>query len=143
MEIVVDVNVIISSLWKKGNSLMVFELNSVFNKFDFVAPEFLIEELNKHKKEISERSKLPKDEFDEVFDFILEQITFVPKSEFSECVSEAKEILSKHKKDVEYLSLALKLNCLIFSGDKRFKELIPEKVLNPKEMLDKFWDIVK
>ncbi|PIN77764.1 hypothetical protein COV15_01370, partial [Candidatus Woesearchaeota archaeon CG10_big_fil_rev_8_21_14_0_10_34_12] len=124
MKIVVDVNVVLSSLLGKGNSLKVFEFNSIFNKFDFVAPEFLIEELNKHKKGFSERSKLPKEGFDEVFEFVLEQITFVSESEFSGHLSESEEILSEHLKDVPYLELALELNCPIFSGDKVLKRLL-------------------
>ncbi|MEX0920300.1 MAG: PIN domain-containing protein [Candidatus Pacearchaeota archaeon] len=141
MKIVVDVNVVLSSLLGKGDSLKVFEFNSIFNKFDFIAPEFLMEELNKHKKAFSERTKLPEEEFDEIFEFVLEQITFVSKSEFSEHFSKAKEILSEHLKDVQYLALALKLNCSIFSGDKILKSLLsktPIEVLSPKEILSKF-----
>jgi len=58
MEIVVDVNVVLSSLLTKGDSFNVFALNFVFNKFNFVAPEFLLIELEKHKGEIFKRSKL-------------------------------------------------------------------------------------
>ena len=47
MFVVVDVNVIISSLYHKGDSLNVFILNSIFNKFDFVIPDFFLVELNK------------------------------------------------------------------------------------------------
>lgn len=138
MRIVVDVNVVLSSLLTKGNSLKVFELNFVFNKFDFVAPELLLTELKKHKEEFFKRSGLPREEFDEVLDFISEQIIIIPKSEFSKYVPEAEKLLSEHLKDVPYLALALKLGCPIFSGDKIFKKLCPEKVLFPKEMLERF-----
>ena len=80
MEVVVDVNVVISSLLTKGDSFKVFALNFVFNKFDFVAPEFLLKELYKHIEEILGRSKLPREEFIKVIDFIIGQITFIPKS---------------------------------------------------------------
>jgi len=140
MEIVVDVNVILSSLWKRGNSLKVFELNYIFNKLDFIAPEFLMTEFEKHKKNFFEKSKLSKEEFDEVLEFIFEQITFVSESEFSECLPQAKKILSEHLKDVQYLALALKVGCPIFSGDKRLKDLVFNSVgvFSPKEMLGKF-----
>jgi predicted nucleic acid-binding protein len=138
MESVVDVNVILSSLISKGNSLKVFSLNALFNKFEFVAPEFMLVELEKHKEEFFKRSKLSKQAFEEVLDFILGQITIIPESEFSELISKAKELLSEHLKDVQYLALALKLGCPIFSGDKVLKELSPAKIFSPKEMLEKF-----
>ena len=39
MLVVVDVNVILSSLLSKGNSFDVFALNYLFRKFDFIAPD--------------------------------------------------------------------------------------------------------
>jgi len=139
MLIVIDVNVIISSLLSKGDSFKVFALNDIVNKFKFVAPEFLLIELEKHKQEIFKRSKLSKQEFDEILEFVIEQITFISKSQFTDYLIKAKEILSKHQKDVQYLALALKLDCSIFSGDKIFKQLSPKKVLSPKEMLNMFY----
>jgi|SRR3989344_436160 len=139
MYVVVDVNVVLSSLLFKGNSFSIFSLNSLSNKFDFIAPEFLSIELNKHKKEIMERTKMPEKEFEENFDFILSQINLIPDSDFNDKIIDAKKILGIHEKDVPYLALSLKLNCTIFSGDKKFKELCPDKVLNPREMIDKFF----
>jgi len=141
MKIVVDVNVILSSLLTKGNSSEVFKLNFIFNKFDFIAPEFLLAELKKHKEEFFKRSKLSKEEFEESLEFVLEQITFVPKSEFENFLPKTKKLLSEHLKDIQYLALALKLNCPIFSGDKVLKKLLSKisiETLPPKEMLGKF-----
>ena len=137
MLVVVDVNVVLSSLLGEGDSFNVFAINEIFNKFEFVAPEFLLTELEKHKQEIFKRSKLSKDEFEDVLEFVIKQITFVPKSEFEDFLPKAKESLFKHLKDVQYLALALKLDCPIFSGDKLFKKLSPVEVLTPKEMLNK------
>ena len=138
MEIIVDVNVVISSLLSKGEAFKVFAKNYAFHKFDFIAPEFLLTELNKHKSELIKNSKLNRDEFDDVLEFIIEQITFISESQFEDWVEKAKKPLLNHLKDVQYLALAMKLNCPIFSGDKRFKELSPVKVFSPKEMLNKF-----
>src|SRR3989344_1809399 len=138
MEAVVDVNVIFSSLLTKGDSLKVFELNFVFDRFDFFAPEFLLIELEKHREEFLNRSKLSREEFDEVLEFILEQITLIPNSEFSEYLPKAEKLSSTHLKDVQYVALSLKLNCSIFSGDKSLKKLAGVEVLNPKELLSRF-----
>ncbi|MBI2449827.1 hypothetical protein HYV49_06050 [Candidatus Pacearchaeota archaeon] len=139
MPIVVDVNVILSSLLGEGHSFEVFALNYLFDKFEFVAPEFIFVEFNKHKDEISRRSKFNSDEFNYVLDLIKEQISIIPSSEFNKFIPEAEKILEKHKKDVQYLALALKLDCNIFSGDKILKKLLPDKVIIPREMLEKFY----
>ncbi len=138
MELVVDVNVVLSSLLTKGNSFKVFALNDLFNRFDFVAPKLLLIELEKHKEQIFRRSKMSRDIFDRTLTLALKQITFIPKSEFSEFLPKAKELLSEHIKDSPYVALALKLDCPIFSGDKVLKKLSPVEILSPKEMLEKF-----
>lgn len=139
MYVVVDINVILSSLLTKGNSFSVFAINSLLNKIEFVAPEFLLIELENHKEEIKERTKMSNDSFEENFNFVLSQITLIPDSEFHEFIEKAKEILKGHEKDFPYLALALKLNCQIFSGDKKLKKICPDKVINPKEMLVKIF----
>ena len=138
MLIVVDVNVVLSSLLTKGNSFNVFALNDLFDKFNFIAPEFLLTELEKHKETIFKRSELSKDIFERTLRLVLKQITLVSESDFSEFLQRAKELLPTHLKDVQYVALAIKLNCPIFSGDKILKELSPIKVLSPKEILKEF-----
>ena len=83
----------------------------MFNKFEFVAPEFLLVELNKHKEEIFKRSGLSRDIFDRDLEFVLGQINFIPKEEFSEYMPKAEKLSSTHLKDVQYVALSLKLNC--------------------------------
>ena len=72
--IVIDVNVVLSSLLNRGDSLNVFSLNSLFQKFNFVAPEFLLTEFDKHKEEILKRTKLSKDEFEDTINFIFDHV---------------------------------------------------------------------
>lgn len=135
MLVVVDVNVILSALLGKGDSFNVFAINNIFNKFDFIAPEFLFVELEKHKEEFLKRSRLSKNEFEEILKFITNQISIIPKSEFENNLPKARELLLKEQKDAPYVALALELNCPIFSGDKKLREVSPVKILSPKEML--------
>ncbi|MBU3902499.1 MAG: PIN domain-containing protein [Candidatus Thermoplasmatota archaeon] len=134
--LVVDANVIISCLLKKGTTFDAFLFNSILKKFQLFAPEFLWIEVRKHKEELLKETKLPRDEFDEVMEFLMEEITVVSSSQFLEFLPEAKKILSEHPKDVPYLALALKLKCPIFSGDKVLKRLSLVKVLSPSEVLE-------
>jgi len=135
MKLVVDANVVISCLVKKGVTFDVVLLNSVLKKLELVAPEFLMIEVGKHKEELLKETKLTKGEFEEVMEFLVEEITFLSASQFLEFLPEARRLLSEHPKDVPYLALALKLNCPIFSGDKTLKRLSPVKVLSPRELL--------
>lgn len=136
MKIIVDVNVLISSLLGRGIPFNVFFLNDLLDKYEFIAPEFLLTEFEKHEQRLLNETKLSKEEFEELKNFLFERISFIPTSEFSEFLPKAGELLQKHTKDVPYLALSLKLNCKIFSGDKTFKKLSPDKVLSPREMLD-------
>jgi len=136
MRLVVDANVVVSSLLRSGVPFKVFALNSLLNRFEFVAPDLLISETEKHKKELLRETKLPRDIFFDTMDFLVEEISIVPAEEFKEFVPMAEKMLSKHIKDVPYLALALKLNCPIFSGDKVLKRLSPVRVCPPRELLD-------
>jgi len=136
MRFVVDVNVVISSLMKDGISFKVFSLNSILQKFEFIAPDFFMSEISKHKEELLHKSKLPEEVFFDTMDFLFEQINIVPAEEFKEFVPQAEKVLSNHMKDVPYVALALKLDCPIFSGDKILKNLSPVKVCSPRELFD-------
>ena len=135
MRFVVDANVVISAMVKKGVTFDVFLLNSVLRKFEFVAPEFLMVEVEKHREELSRETKLPEDEFNEVMEFLIGEIDLVPSSQFSDFLAKGKEV-SPHPKDFEYFALALKLGCPLFSGDPALKRQPSVKVLFPREMLD-------
>ena len=135
MLVVVDANVIFSALVKKGNQFKVFETNKIFKKFEFIAPDFLFTELGEKLDKLLLQSSLTKEELSEVFSFIKKQIDFVSFSGFSDKLKEAEDI---NFKDSPYLALALKLNCPIFSGDKALKEQTKVKVLNARDLLERF-----
>ena len=137
--LVVDVNVIISSLLGEGNSLIVFKLNSILERYKFISPEFVLVEFNKHSSEIAKRSKLSIEESTKVMNFISRQINLISDSAFIDKIPEARKILKEHEKDVPYLALALKKNCNVFSGDRVFRKLCPDKVKTPKELLEEFY----
>ena len=137
--LVVDVNVIISSLLGEGNSLIVFKLNSILERYKFISPEFVLVEFNKHSSEIAKRSKLSIEESTKVMNFISRQINLISDSAFIDKIPEARKILKEHEKDVPYLAIALKKNCNIFSGDRVFKKLCPDKVKTPKVLLEEFY----
>lgn len=139
MFLVVDSNVVISAAFNIGNSLNVFLQNFEKRRFEFIAPNLLVLEVGNHTDKIAKKTNLSAEESLEVLRFIIEQIKFVEDDEFTDKMSEARAILGGHQKDAHYLALALAFNCKIFSGDKVFKELCPDKVKTPKELLEEFY----
>lgn len=135
MLLVVDANVVISALVAKGVSHRVFLLNSLLKKFDFIAPEFLWREVEKHRETLLEETKLSPDEFNEILDFLKEEITIVPAKDFIGFLPEAEKV-SPDPKDKQYFALAIAFNCGIFSGDLKIKEQSNVKIYSPSELLD-------
>lgn len=89
MLVVVDANTIFSALLSKGRTFDAFLVNSLLNKFVFVAPEYLFFEIGKNMDEIVERSKLSPEELGNVFRFIKREIDFIPFEEFNRYAEEA------------------------------------------------------
>ena len=76
-KLVVDANVVISSLITKGIPSSVFSLNAILGKFEFIAPEFLLEEVKKHKSKALRFTKLSEQEFEEAYEFFIDEIIFI------------------------------------------------------------------
>src|SRR3989344_1561869 len=133
---VVDANVVISSLINKGVTHSVFLFNSLLEKFEFVAPEFLLDEVKKHKSKALRLTKMSEQEFEDSYNFLIEEISFIPSDDFIKLLPKAKQ-LAPHDKDAPYIALSLALNCPIFSGDKGMLSSKDVKVFSPREMLSK------
>ena len=138
MYLVVDSNVVISASLNRGNSLNVFLQNFEKKKFDLIAPNFLVLEIGKHTGKIAKKTNLLFQESLEILEFIINQIDFISDGEFYDKMQTARDMLKGHNKDSHYLALAIKRNCNIFSGDKVFKQLCPDRVKTPKELLEEF-----
>lgn len=134
MLVVVDTNTVFSSLHMKGKPFEVFITNKIVGLFEFIAPEFLFTEIGKRMDKLLAKSKLSKEEISEIFSFLKKEIDFVSSDKFEDKIDEAKD-KSPDLKDVSFVALSLKLDCKIFSGDKRLKEALPDRVITPSEAL--------
>ena len=130
MKLVVASNILFSALIKQDITAEI--LLDLF--LDFYAPEFMLEEFEEHKQEILSKTKRTEEEFNEIFNVLREIITIIPKKEFENYLSEARNI-TPDVDDTEYLALALKLNCPVWSNDKKLKEQDKIKVYSTDEML--------
>ena len=124
----------------KGRGMQTKKLDILFSeKIKLFAPALLFKELNKQKnlEDIKFKSGFS-DEDLKVFIKILEfRIDIVSNEELSDKISEAEEV-STHTKDTLYFAAALKKNCPIWSGEKRFKKQTRVEVFNTKDLANKF-----
>jgi predicted nucleic acid-binding protein len=134
MPLIVDANVVFSVLIKGGKTLDIFILNRAKKRFDFVAPEFLMVEVEKHISEIIKKTGLSIEDIGKVLDFLEKEIEFISFEEFEEFYKEAKQI-SPDPNDVQYFALALKLNGAIWSNDKALKKQFVVDVLSTVEII--------
>lgn len=135
MILVVDFNVVFSSLITRGNSRFVFELNDIVGKFEFISTQYMYSELDDNLDRIASLSKLSEAEILEVLGFIKRSVEIMPFKAFEDKAREAVAI-APHLKDVPYVALSLKFDCKILSGDKGLKKALPDKVIAPSEALD-------
>jgi len=131
MELIIDANILMSALISSQGKT--FDL--IFNEgLRLYAPEFLFEEIKKYKDEIIQKSKISKSEFDLLFSIICTKIEIVSKEEFKGFINKAKKI-TPDQDDTEYLALALKLNCPIWSNDKQLKKQNYVRIINTIELI--------
>jgi len=130
MELVIDANILFSALIKEGRTeeLMLNENICLF------APEFLLTEFQKYEKIIIEKTRRSKEEFQELVALLRKVIITVPNSGTKPYQKQAKKI-SPDPNDSDYFALALKLNCAIWSNDKKLKDQRKVKVYNTTELL--------
>src|SRR3989344_154018 len=129
MRLVIDTNKLFSFFWKGS---LIKKL--LFTGHELFSPKFALEELEKHKSEIMEKTGLTSKEFLEFKDKLKNVVEFAPFSEYSGKISEAFNLLPEHPKDIDFLALALKLNAGIISNDKELKKQSRISVFNDSEL---------
>ncbi len=131
MILVIDANILFSSLIKNSvTTELLFEEDLVLS-----TPEFIINEFFKYEGLILRKTKRTKIQFIEIMHMLKEVITVVPEEEYSKFMEEAKTI-SPDEKDIAYIALALKLNCAVWSNDKKLKEQDKVKVYSTSEIIE-------
>ena len=129
MDIVIDANALFSTLIKEN-----FSYNLLFSgKFHLFTPEHIFTELEKHKEEIMNKTERTTEEFFRLVETLKRRIVIVPLEELVPYVEEA-EKLTPDPDDMAYFALALKLNCAIWSNDKKLKEQDKIKIYNTHEL---------
>ncbi len=71
------------------------------SEHDLFSPEFALEELDKHKQEIMEKTKLSQSEFEEFKSKLTKAVKFIPFSDYSSFISEAFNLIPDNAKDID------------------------------------------
>lgn len=132
MQLVVDANILFAALIKDSTTLEILVEEFV----EYFTPEWILEEFYKNKDEILKKSKRTPEDFEELFEYLKQRITIVPKDDYKEFLEFAEKI-APHGKDAPYLALALKLKIPVWSNDSDLKEKQDHvKVYNTKDLLE-------
>ncbi len=102
---------------------------------ELYSPEYAIEELKKNLHDLIKYSKLSEEEIFFMLKKLEKHVKFIPKEEFKQFESKAKQF-SPHDKDLPFFSLAIKLNCAIWSNEPGFKEQTEVDIFNTQNLRD-------
>ena len=129
MDLVVDANVLFAVLIKDS-----FSYHLLFSgKFYLYTPEYIFTEFEKHKQEILSKTERTPEEFFQLLDILKRRIVLIPLEELITSVDEADK-LTPDPDDMAYFALALKMNCAIWSNDKKLKEQKKVKIYHTHEL---------
>ena len=133
MKFVVDTNILITFFWKNSISKELFNNQDL----ELYSPEFALEELNKYSDEIKNKAGIDESEFQKLKNELIKLIKFIPLKEYSD------QLFNIHKKipdvnDIDFIGLALKLKCDLWSNDKLLKKQHIVRIFNTKEIIDIF-----
>lgn len=137
MGLVLDFNVIFSALYGRDVAYRIFMENHVLEKFRFLIPAYLWEELDSKRERISRLTHLSENEVAYVLSIIRSQTIVIPENVVLQGIEKAREICPDPK-DIPYVALALALNVPLLTGDKKLVESVGGhiKVYTPREILD-------
>ena len=132
MELVVDANILFAALIKISSTSDLI----VDNSLNLISVEFIFEEFEKYKGLIKEKTQRTGNEFEKFMKIIQKRIKLFPYEEFESFMDETKKF-SPDPKDTEYLALALKLNCALWSNDKKLKTQDKVKIYSTEDLINK------
>jgi len=129
MFVVVDTN-ILTSFFTKGSKIRDMLLSPSLVP---VSPSFALMELGTNRDWVMKRAKLNKSGFAELIRILSSVVRFVPLEEYSDKLSEARKI-SPDPDDIDFFAVALLLDAIIWSEEKKLKKQDRVEVLNISEM---------
>ncbi len=134
MKIIIDSNILFSALIKDSiTRQLILEYEDYF-----LFPEFIFEEMEKHKNLILKKSKMSEKDFNELLKIILNKVLIIPNEVLYPYKNNALKIVKDiDKNDVIFFACALAYtDSIIWSDDKNLKNQGEIKVLNTREIIE-------
>ena len=133
MDLVVDANILFAALIKKGTTAELLYLDELH----LYAPEFLLDEFDKYRDLIMNKTARSSDEFDKVLEALSHRIYFVPREELLPIMDTAKKI-SPDPNDAVYFAVALRVGAAIWTNDKRLLSQEQVPIYSTSDLIEKF-----
>jgi predicted nucleic acid-binding protein len=132
MKLVVDANILVSGLIKDSVTRELM-LN---NELDLYTSDFIFIELFKHIKELAKKADMVINEFTDMAEILIVEsgLKTITTDEVRPFIDTANKI-SPDIDDALYFSVALKLNCGIWSNDKELKKQNHVKVYSTSDLV--------
>jgi predicted nucleic acid-binding protein len=132
MRLVLDTNVLIASLIKDSVTRAILLLPD----FEYLLPEFSLEEISRHRPKITRLSGLPSEELDLLLSILLESVSIVPSERIVPHLAAAEKLIgASDPDDVPFVALALaEENDGIWSNDRAFEGLPGIRVWKTTEL---------
>ncbi len=130
MRLVIDANVLFSFFWKGSTTRMLIDRLAL----DLIAPEYALDELQKYASLIRKKSKITVQEWRDEVRLMQEVVAFMPVEFYSSKLAKART-LCPDPDDVDYIALAMKLKCPVWSNDIKLKQQIAVQVFNTSEIM--------
>jgi len=123
--LVVDTNIVFSTLQKEGMTRKLFFLLGM----EFYAPNFLMVEIIKYKEKIVSLSPMNESEFISVVSKVFNKINFVNETLISAENRRKAYEMCKYidEEDTPFVALALELDIPLWSGDKKLAKGLKDK----------------
>ncbi len=121
MRLVLDTNILIAALIKDSLTRNILFLPD----FEFLVPEYALEEVNRHRAKIARHSRLKYTEIDLLLSLLLESVTVVTAEKIEPHMKTAEALIGNiDPGDVPFVAVALAVeNDGIWSNDRAFERL--------------------
>ncbi|MDP4012937.1 MAG: PIN domain-containing protein [Candidatus Nanoarchaeia archaeon] len=136
MILIIDTNIIFAALLRESITRKLL----IDSPFTLYAPETTLKEIRKYEKEICKRAGYTREDFEILFNLIIENINIIAREKYLPKLKEADKLIGHlDKGDVPFLALALAIsNDGIWTENiKHFKQ-DQIKVWTTKDLFEKF-----
>ena len=133
MDLVVDANILFAALIKDGTTAKLLFLDDLH----LYAPEFLLDEFNKHRNYLLNKTHRTKEDFNEILEVLACRIIFIPLEDIEQYLEKADKI-SPDPDDSIYFAIALKIGASIWTNEKRLLKQNIVNIYTTSDILDLF-----